>query len=445
MKSMINQPMKSIFLRSVLCGIVSLSTAANWNAARGIVVEEGPHKGGRSAPPRRAPQKPVAKEEEHPKGIAKRERRERNNPKVAPHEAPRTEAPKTEAARGEVARAEAVRAEAARAEAGKIHGMRRAIPLRDLERVARLRRELFSHRWSYVYAAGLKHAPKSIRFFQNGTVETELKGERWYWEALDGRRVSLRTLADASQPGIVLEFNEGYTGYQYALPNQTVAVQGAPLEAIAEGPDASTSAGSEPTSLEQALVDYPWTWNDATGKPEAVVRFDKNKSFHVGDRTSFWNVTGPRTVHVEFGDGAQTDLLFDTNLSIYTDGDQISGSRETSNSDTVPASEKSTDLQGSTQSSPPAGVTHATDESPRTLEEALTAYEWKWGKGRKITIFHPNGEMTGLVNKTQWKVTGPRTIQMTRVGRTFEVTFDEAFSEYNSPEATGHRGRRLAD
>jgi hypothetical protein len=225
--------------------------------------------------------------------------------------------------------------------APRIAVLRRPISIRNLEFVAHLRRELFSHRWSFVYAASLKHAPKSIRFLQNGTVETELKGEKWYWEAMDGRRVSLRTLADASQPGITLDFNEGYTGFQYTLPNQTVAVQGAELNAIAEGPalanstdsgPTTTSTDSAPKTLEQALLTYQWNWNDISGKSDASVRFDKNRSFRVAGRTSFWNVTGPRTVHVEFENGDQTDLLFDTTFSDYTDGNQISGFRVTAQS-----------------------------------------------------------------------------------------------------------------
>jgi hypothetical protein len=227
------------------------------------------------------------------------------------------------------------------AQAPRIAIPRQPIALRNLEFVARMRRELFSHRWSFVYAANLKHAPKSIRFLQNGTVETDMKGERWYWEALDGRRVSLRTLADASQPGIVLDFNEGYTGFQYSLPDQTVAVQGAELNTIAEGPTLSNSTDDRtltkstangPETLEQALLSYQWNWNDVSGKSDPSVRFAKNKSFRVAGRTSFWNVTGPRTVHVEFENGEQTDLLFNTTFSDYTDGNQISGFRVTAES-----------------------------------------------------------------------------------------------------------------
>jgi hypothetical protein len=211
------------------------------------------------------------------------------------------------------------------------------ISIRNLEIVAHLRRELFSHRWSYVYAPGLKHAPKSIRFLENGMVETELKGERWYWQPLDGRRISLRTVADASQPGIVLDFNEGYSGYSYTLPDKSVAVQGSELDTIAEGPAAANVtadavAASAPKSLEEALLSYQWNWNDVSGKADPAVRFEKNKSFHVAGKTSFWNVTGPRTVHVEFENGDQTDLLFDTSFSDYTDGNRISGFRVNSQS-----------------------------------------------------------------------------------------------------------------
>ena len=78
---------------------------------------------------------------------------------------------------------------------------------------------------------------------------------------------------------------------------------------------------------------YPWNWNDAAGNSESGVRFKKNKSFRIAGRTSFWNVTGPRTVHVEFENGDQTDLLFDTTFSVYTDGNQISGTRVTADSD----------------------------------------------------------------------------------------------------------------
>jgi hypothetical protein len=212
----------------------------------------------------------------------------------------------------------------------------RPVSIRNLEYVAHLRRELFSHRWSYTYAPGLKHAPKSIRFLQNGTVETELKGERWYWQVVDGRRISLRTLADASQPGIFLDFNEGYTGFSYTLPDKSVAVQGAELNAIAEGPAASNATADAPDSgpktLEEALLSYQWNWNDVSGKADPAVRFQKNKSFHVAGKTSFWNVTGPRTVHVEFENGDQTDLLFDTTFSDYTDGNRISGFRVNSES-----------------------------------------------------------------------------------------------------------------
>ena len=205
--------------------------------------------------------------------------------------------------------------------------------------MARLRHELFHHRWSFAYAEGLKHAPKSIRFRQDGTVETEMKGEKWYWEALDGRRVSLRTLADARQPGITLEFNEGYTGFQYALPDNTRAVQGAPLEEIADGPEMSDSAPGGPGKLDAALLNYPWRWVDG-GKSYTNVRFEKDKSFQVEDQTSTWKVTGPQTLHVRFENGDETELLFDKTFSVYSDGDQISGSRETEDSIETAAASK---------------------------------------------------------------------------------------------------------
>ena len=89
---------------------------------------------------------------------------------------------------------------------------------------------------------------QAIRFLQNGTVETELKGENWYWLAMDGRRISLRSMADANQPGITLEFNEGFTGFQYALPDQTIAVQGAPIDAVAGDTAMLTSDNSQPAA-----------------------------------------------------------------------------------------------------------------------------------------------------------------------------------------------------
>ena len=313
MKSKFDQPMKSLFVRVALCGALSFS-GASWNSAQGAMVERG---GGRGSPPMRIHHNAAPRPMAHPNAVARREapRPQQNAVKVAPGVAPRI-APNV---------------------APRIAGVRRPVFIRNLEYVAHLRHELFSHRWSFVYAGNLNHAPKSIRFLQDGTVETDLKGEKWYWEAMDGRRVSLRALADPSQPGITLEFNEGYTNFQYALPNQTVAVQGAELNAIAEGPAPASSTDSAPTTLEQALLNYHWNWTDATGKSEAGVRFDRNKSFQVAGRTSFWNVTGPRTVHVEFANGNQTDLLFDTTFSVYTDGNQISGAREVADSNVAAA------------------------------------------------------------------------------------------------------------
>jgi hypothetical protein len=306
MKTTISQPMKSIFLRTALCGIVSLSAASQWGAAEGAIIRGG-MRGGRGGAPR-VHHNPAPRPVAHPNPVVNREapRPQQNTPQIA--------------------------ARIVSNAAARVGAVRRPISIRSLELVAHLRRELFSHRWSYVYATSLNHAPKSIRFLQNGTVETELKGEKWYWQALDERRVSLRSLADVNQPGITLEFNEGYTNYQYVLPNKTVAVQGAELNAIAEGPVDSSSAVGGPKTLEQALLSYQWNWNDASGNSDAGVRFDKNKSFRIGGRTSFWNVTGPRTVHVEFENGDQTDLLFDTTFSDYTDGNRISGFRVASES-----------------------------------------------------------------------------------------------------------------
>ena len=324
MKSKSAYPMKSVLLKAVLCGVVALSASAHWNALRGAVVERAPARGRRGAAPKvhQAPVAPkplVPAPAQPPKPLTKRGRRPGNDQKELPREAPRPEVAK---------------ADAARIEAARIAGLRRAIAIRDLEFVAHLRRQLFSHHWSFVYAANLKHAPKSIRFLQNGTVETELKGELWHWRMLDGRRVALSTVADESQPAITLEFDEGYTNFRYALADQSVAVQGATLDTIADGPDnsdnpgASVAASESPSkTLEEALLTYPWNWNDASGKSVAGVRFARNKSFRVAGRTSFWNVTGPRTVHVQFENGDQTDLLFDTTFSVYTDGNQISGSR----------------------------------------------------------------------------------------------------------------------
>jgi hypothetical protein len=311
-----NQPMKTVFSRAALCGVFALTAAAQWNTAQALDEREG-RKGG-VAP--KIHQKAAPKAAEHAKLAERREapRRERNVPKGVPHEGPKVEGRK---------------AEVRKIEGARVAAMRHPISIRNLEFVAHLRRELFAHHWSFVYAAGLKHAPKNIRFLQDGTVATELKGEKWYWEPVDGRRVSLRTLADPNQPAITLEFNEGYTNFQYVLPNQTVAVQGAPLDAIAEAPAASSSAEGAPKTLEDALLTYQWNWNDVSGTSDAAVRFDKNKSFRISGRTSFWNVTGPRTVHVEFENGDQTDLLFDTTFSDYTDGNRISGFRVTAQSD----------------------------------------------------------------------------------------------------------------
>jgi len=336
MKSKSAYPMKSVLLKAVLCGAVSLLATAHWNALRGAVVGQAPARGGRTVAPKThqapvAPKPLVPAPAQQPKPLTKRGRRPGNDPKALPREAPRPEVAKAEAARIEAARIEAARIEAARIEAARIAGLRRAISIRDLEFVAHLRRQLFSHHWSFVYAANLKHAPKSIRFLQNGTVETELKGELWHWRMLDGRRVALSTVADESQPAITLEFDEGYTNFRYVLADESVAVQGATLDTIAEGPgnpEASAAASESPSkTLEEALLSYPWNWNDASGKSVAGVRFARNKSFRVAGRTSFWNVTGPRTVHVQFENGDQTDLLFDTTFSVYTDGNQISGSR----------------------------------------------------------------------------------------------------------------------
>ena len=210
--------MQSVLLRAALCGMLSLTAGTLGNTAKGAVEEE-PREGGKRVAPR-IHQKPAPKPQAQPKAVAKREapRPKENTVKALPHEGLPHEGPKGLSHEGP-----------------KIAGFRRPIAIRNLEFVARLRHELFTHRWSFAYAASLKHAPKSIRFLQNGTVETEIKGERWYWEAMDGRRVSLRTLAAESQPAITLEFDEGYTNFRYVLPDQTVAVQGAPVEAIAEG------------------------------------------------------------------------------------------------------------------------------------------------------------------------------------------------------------------
>jgi hypothetical protein len=307
MKSTISQPMKSIFFRTALCGIVSLSVTSQWNAAEAAIIRGG-MRGGRGSAPHGVRHNPAPAHVAHPNPVVNREapRPQQIAPKIASKFVPNA--------------------------AARISVGRSPIAIRSLEFVAHLRRELFSHRWSYVYAPSLNHAPKSIRFLQNGTVETEVKGERWYWQALDERRVSLRSLADANQPGITLEFNEGYTNFQYVLPNQTVAVKGEELNPIAEGSAASSSADGGPKTLEQALLSYQWNWNDVAGQSDAGVRFDKNKTFRVGGRTSFWNVTGPRTVHVEFENGEQTDLLFDTTFSDYTDGNRISGFRVTAES-----------------------------------------------------------------------------------------------------------------
>ncbi len=81
---------------------------------------------------------------------------------------------------------------------------------------------------------------------------------------------------------------------------------------------------------------------------------------------------------------------------------------------------------------------------PRNLEEALLNYQWAWGVYNKPTIFHANGEMTGLVNKTFWRITGPRTVALTRVGKTFAITFDDDFTRYESPVVDGHRTAPLS-
>jgi hypothetical protein len=291
MKSKIIQPMKFTLLRAALFGVVTLSAAAQWSTAEGAIVRRTPRGTGSSARFHEKPaQRPVVNPGSKPELIQPRT----DGFKVTPNAAPR------------------------------IAVVRQPNSGRNLEIVAaRLQHELFSHRWSFVYAASLKHAPKSIRFLQNGTVETDLKGEKWYWLALDGRRVSLRSLADANQPGIILEFNEGYTNFHYGLPNQMVAVQGAPLDAIAEGPE--NFASDNGTSLERALVDYQWVWNDTANA--TPVRFLENKTFRMGRRFAYWKVTGPRTMHVEFRNGEQKDLVFDEALSSYSDGNQISGSR----------------------------------------------------------------------------------------------------------------------
>ena len=323
MESIINLRLKPVLLRAALCAIVSISVAAQCNVAHGEIVP----------PPRRgvAPRRIAPKPAPAPKPMAVARRRVPPPPpptaKIPPNVAPRI-APNV---------APKIAPIVASKFASKVAVGWRPIPIRNLEFVAHLRRELYLHRWSFIYAANLKHAPKRIRFLQNGTVETDLKGERWYWQVLDGRRVLLRTLADVNQPGITLEFNEGYTGFQYLLPDQSVAVQGAELDTIAQGPTLASSpdggpitesTDSGPKTLEEALLAYPWNWNDVSGNSDAAVHFAKNKSFRVGSRTSFWNVTGPRTVHVEFENGDQTDLLFDTTFSDYTDGNKISGFRQ---------------------------------------------------------------------------------------------------------------------
>jgi len=214
-------------------------------------------------------------------------------------------------------------AESALKVAPRIAAVRRPISIRNLESAARLRRHLVSHRWSDIDAAKLQLAPKTICFHRNGTVKTELAEEIRYWGALDGSSVSLRTLLCPSQPGITLAFNEDHTSFQYVMPDQTVAVYGAELDAIT----LSYPSDGGPTTLEQALLSYLWSWNDVAGDSDKCVRFDMDKTLHVAGRTYFWNATGPRTVHVELDNGVQTDLLFDTTFSIFTDGNEIGGSR----------------------------------------------------------------------------------------------------------------------
>jgi len=218
MKSKFTQPMKSTFLKAALCGAVTLAAAAPWGAAEGAAIRRAPRGAGRRA---RIHEQPAPR------------------PIVNPEPAAKPELP--------LSQAEAIKLKPNAAPRAAI--VQPTISRHYFEiATARLRHELYSHRWSFVYAASLKHAPKSIRFLQDGTVETDLKGEKWYWLALDGRRISLRSLADANQPGITLEFNEAYTGFQYALPNQTIAVQGATIETVAEDPAMLTSDNGQPAA-----------------------------------------------------------------------------------------------------------------------------------------------------------------------------------------------------
>jgi hypothetical protein len=255
MKSSTNRPMKSVLAKTALCGLVAVSFVSQQEMAQGAIMMRGGG-GGRGRAPAHVHHNPAPRPAPHPNAVARREA-------PRPPQKPAAVAARVEARTGE---------RIAPHMAPKVAVGWRPVSIRNLEFVAHLRRELYSHRWSFVYAPSLKTAPKSVRFLQNGTVETGLKGERWYWQALDGRRVTLRTLADASQPGIVLDFNEGYTGFTYTLPDQTVAVQGAELNAIAEGPAPSNSTASStdsaPGTLEQALLSYQWNWNDVSGQSD---------------------------------------------------------------------------------------------------------------------------------------------------------------------------------
>ena len=58
-----------------------------------------------------------------------------------------------------------------------------------------------------------------------------------------------------SQPAITKEFDEGYTNFRYVLADQSVAVEGAPLDTIADGPGLSDPGAS---SADSASASVGW-------------------------------------------------------------------------------------------------------------------------------------------------------------------------------------------
>jgi hypothetical protein len=143
--------------------------------------------------------------------------------------------------------------------------------------------------------------------------------------------------------------------------------------------------------------------------------------------------------------GAQITYLNSTSSQVQIDPNWKEKQKAAEQALAAAAAEKARlhDASKTTPSPQAPETAPARSSSPATLEEALLAYHWLWGDRHRRIEFHKDGQMTGLTNSTAWVITGPRTARLTRVGKSFEITFDEGFNSFASAEHLGG-GRRGA-